>query len=85
MSDLFDLTGRSGVTVNAVCPGPFATEINRPLLEDPKAAAFVLDRVPMGRWARLDELRTSVLFLASPHSSFVTGSAVCVDGGWTAQ
>jgi len=74
----------TGVTVNCLCPGPFATEINRPLLENPQAAKDVLSRVPMGRFAELHEIRTSVLFLASPASSYVTGSMVLVDGGWTA-
>jgi len=76
---------RTGVTVNALCPGPFMTEINRPLLEDAQAAAFVLDKVPMARWAQMHEIRSPVVFLASRASSYVTGCMLTVDGGWTAQ
>jgi NAD(P)-dependent dehydrogenase (short-subunit alcohol dehydrogenase family) len=74
-----------GVTVNAICPGPFGTEMNRPLLEDPaKYAAFVA-KIPMGRWGDLHEIAGAVVFLASDAASFVTGSLLFVDGGWTAQ
>lgn len=75
----------TGVTVNCLCPGPFATEINRPLLANPAAASFLLAQVPMGRWAQMSEIRTSALFLASPHSSYVTGAILTCDGGWTAR
>lgn len=75
----------SGVTVNAICPGPFGTEMNRPLLDDPvKYQAFVA-KIPMGRWGELDEIAGAAVFLASPAASFVTGSMLFVDGGWTAQ
>jgi len=75
----------SGVTVNAICPGPFATEMNRQLLNDPvKYKAFV-EKIPMGRWGELHEITGAALFLASDAASFVTGSALFVDGGWTAQ
>ena len=74
-----------GVTVNAICPGPFATEMNRQLLDDPvKYKAFV-DKIPMGRWGDLQEIAGAAVFLASDAASFVTGSALFVDGGWTAQ
>ena len=76
---------RTGVTVNCLCPGPFATEINRPLMENPQMAADVLGRVPMGRWAEMHEIRAPVVFLASPASSYVTGAILSVDGGWVAQ
>jgi NAD(P)-dependent dehydrogenase (short-subunit alcohol dehydrogenase family) len=74
-----------GVTVNAICPGPFATDMNRQLLNDPvKYRAFV-EKIPMGRWGELHEIAGAVVFLASEAASFVTGSALFVDGGWTAQ
>lgn len=74
-----------GVTVNAICPGPFGTEMNRQLAADPvKYKAFV-EKVPMGRWGEPNEIAGAALFLASDASSFVTGSALFVDGGWTAQ
>jgi NAD(P)-dependent dehydrogenase (short-subunit alcohol dehydrogenase family) len=74
-----------GVTVNALCPGPFGTEMNRPLLEDPEKYKAFVQRIPMGRWGELGEIAGPVLFLASDASSFMTGSALFVDGGWTAQ
>ena len=74
-----------GVTVNAICPGPFATDMNKPLLDDPvKYQAFVA-KIPMGRWGELHEIAGIAVFLASDASSYVTGSAMYVDGGWTAQ
>jgi len=74
-----------GVTVNALCPGPFRTEINRPILSDPDYLREFLRQVPLGRLGEPRELMGAALFLASEASSFVTGSALYVDGGWTAQ
>ena len=76
---------KTGVTVNCICPGPFATEINRPVMEDPQAAAELLSHVPMGRWGELHEIRAPVVFLASTGAGYVTGAALAVDGAWTAQ
>jgi NAD(P)-dependent dehydrogenase (short-subunit alcohol dehydrogenase family) len=74
-----------GITVNAICPGPFATPINQVLLRDPATAAAMQAKVPVGRWADPAELATTVLYLASPASAFTTGAALLVDGGYTAQ
>jgi NAD(P)-dependent dehydrogenase (short-subunit alcohol dehydrogenase family) len=74
-----------GVTCNAICPGPFATDMNTSLINDPvKYKAFV-DKIPMGRWGELHEIAGAAVFLASDAASFMTGSALYVDGGWTAQ
>jgi NAD(P)-dependent dehydrogenase (short-subunit alcohol dehydrogenase family) len=75
----------TGVTANAICPGPFATEMNLPLLNDPVKYQEFVKKIPMGRWGELDEIAGAVVFLCSPAASFITGSAVYVDGGWTAQ
>ena len=74
-----------GVTVNALCPGPFATDMNLPLLEDPEKYKAFVAKIPMGRWGELHEVAGAAVFLASDAASFVTGSALFIDGGWTAQ
>ncbi len=74
----------TGVTVNCICPGPFATEINRPVMQDPQATAALLQHVPMKRWGNLEEIKAPVVFLASPAAGYVTGAILSVDGGWTA-
>jgi NAD(P)-dependent dehydrogenase (short-subunit alcohol dehydrogenase family) len=71
-----------GITVNAISPGPIATEMMRPVIADPERAAQFLRRIPMNRFGEPREIATAALFLASPASSFVTGSDVVVDGGW---
>ncbi len=75
----------SGITVNAICPGPFATPINQPLLDDPAATAAMVAKVPLGRWGDPAELATAILYFASPASSFTTGATLLVDGGYTSQ
>ena len=76
---------QNGVTVNAICPGPFATEMNKPLLDDPEKYKAFVAKIPMGRWGELHEIAGAAVFLASEAASYVTGSALFVDGGWTAQ
>ena len=76
---------QSGVTVNAICPGPFATDMNKPLLDDPEKYKAFVSKIPMGRWGELNEIAGAAVFLASDASTFVTGSTLFVDGGWTAQ
>jgi gluconate 5-dehydrogenase len=76
---------REKITVNAILPGPFATEMNLPLTNDPQKYQAFLAKIPMGRWGELDEIGGLALYLASPASSYVTGAAFVIDGGWTAQ
>jgi NAD(P)-dependent dehydrogenase (short-subunit alcohol dehydrogenase family) len=75
--------GPFGVTVNCIMPGPFATEMNQSLLADPKVYESFIARVPLGRWANLNEIGGLVVFLAGETSSFITGAAIAIDGGWT--
>ena len=73
---------RRGVRVNALCPGPVDTPLLKELFaKDPEKAARRLVHVPMGRFARSEEIANGVLFLASDESSFVTASTFLVDGG----
>jgi NAD(P)-dependent dehydrogenase (short-subunit alcohol dehydrogenase family) len=74
-----------GVTVNALCPGPFATDMNKQLLDDPEKYRAFVSKIPMGRWGELHEVAGAAVFLCSDAASFVTGSALFLDGGWTAQ
>jgi NAD(P)-dependent dehydrogenase (short-subunit alcohol dehydrogenase family) len=73
------------INVNALCPGPFATEINTPLLNDPEVKAAVEAKIPLGRWGVPEEIGPAVVFLASEASSFMTGATLFLDGGYTAQ
>jgi NAD(P)-dependent dehydrogenase (short-subunit alcohol dehydrogenase family) len=74
-----------GITVNAMLPGPFATEINRSLLDDPEQYQAFVAQIPLGRWGELEEIGGLALFLASDASSFITGAGIAIDGGWTAR
>ncbi|MBC7590970.1 MAG: SDR family oxidoreductase [Salinibacterium sp.] len=78
-----DLAG-SGIQVNALAPGYFVTELNKALIDDEKFSAWVAARTPVGRWGEVDELVGTLIYLASPASSFVNGQVVYVDGGMTA-
>ena len=64
----------TGVTVNAICPGAFGTEMNRPLLNDPVKYKEFVAQIPMGRWGEVHELAGAAVYLASEASSFMTGA-----------
>ena len=74
-----------GINVNALCPGPFLTEMNQPVAASPEQFEFFRSRIPLGRWGNPPEIAGAALFLVSDAASFVTGSTLFVDGGWTAQ
>ncbi|NIP96339.1 MAG: SDR family oxidoreductase [Akkermansiaceae bacterium] len=73
------------IVVNAICPGPFLTEINAPIADSEEARRFILDRTALRRWGELPEIQGAAIYLASEAASYTTGSMLCVDGGWTAQ
>jgi NAD(P)-dependent dehydrogenase (short-subunit alcohol dehydrogenase family) len=70
-----------GITVNAIAPGPFETDISGGALHDPGVQAVIGGGVPLGRVGQVDELKGLALFLASPASSYMTGAHISVDGG----
>ena len=76
---------RDGIRVNAVCPGPVETPILAPILGIPGLHAEWSERVPMGRFARPEEIASVMAFLASDDAAYVTGVSVPVDGGLTAH
>jgi len=73
--------GRHGITVNAIAPGYFATELNTILLDDAAFTKWVEERTPAGRWAKPAELGGAVVFLASDAAAYVNGHVLAVDGG----
>lgn len=76
---------KEAITVNAILPGPFATELNLPLVNDKKKFDAFISKIPMGRWAEPHEIGGMALYLASPASGYVTGAGFSIDGGWVAQ
>jgi NAD(P)-dependent dehydrogenase (short-subunit alcohol dehydrogenase family) len=73
------------VTVVGISPGPFATEMNTALMNDPVKNAQFLAGIPLGRWGRVEEIGQLALFLCSDDAGFVTGSDILIDGGWCAR
>ena len=76
---------KDGIRVNSVHPGPILTPMTEPRRSDPEAARQFVSRVPLGRYGEPQEVAYGVVYLASDESSYVTGSELVIDGGWTAQ
>ena len=76
---------KDGITANTILPGPFGTDINIPILNDPEKYQAFISKIPMGRWGELHEIAGIALYLASPASSFATGGMFSIDGGWVVQ
>jgi NAD(P)-dependent dehydrogenase (short-subunit alcohol dehydrogenase family) len=74
-----------GITVVGISPGPFATEMNAPLMNNPEANAQFLSRIPVGRWGKPEEVAKLVVYLCGPEAAFITGTDILMDGGWCAQ
>jgi NAD(P)-dependent dehydrogenase (short-subunit alcohol dehydrogenase family) len=74
-----------GITCNSISPGPFATDMNRTLIESGDANRVFLDNVPLGRWGKVEEVGQLAVYLCSEAAGFVTGADFRIDGGWCAR
>lgn len=74
-----------GISCNAICPGPFLTPMNEPIADTEEAKKFIVGAVALNRWGRMEEIQGAAIFLASDAASYMAGSLVTVDGGWTAR
>jgi NAD(P)-dependent dehydrogenase (short-subunit alcohol dehydrogenase family) len=74
-----------GITVNGMSPGPFATDMNTAVMNDPQANAQFLASLPVGRWGTLEEIGALACYLCSEAAGFITGTDILIDGGWTTK
>jgi NAD(P)-dependent dehydrogenase (short-subunit alcohol dehydrogenase family) len=76
---------REGITVVAISPGPFATEMTEGIINDPEKAEQFMSHTPMRRWGDPKDIGKLALFLCSEDASFITGTDILIDGGWCAE
>lgn len=74
-----------GITVVGISPGPVATEMNAPLLNNPEALRQFTENIPLGRWGKPEEVAKLALYLCGEEAGFITGADIVLDGGWTAR
>jgi NAD(P)-dependent dehydrogenase (short-subunit alcohol dehydrogenase family) len=73
------------ITVNGISPGPFATDMNKPAMNDPATSAEFLAWIPLRRWGTVKDIGPLAVYLCSDAAGFITGTDILIDGGWTAQ
>jgi len=73
------------ITVNGISPGPVATEMNAPLIQDPELNQQFISKIPLARWGKVEEIGHLAVYLCSEDAGFITGTDILIDGGWTAQ
>lgn len=74
-----------GITVNAISPGPFGTDMNTAVMNNPELNAQFLAGLPVGRWGKVEEVGSLACYLCSEAAAFITGTDILIDGGWTAR
>jgi NAD(P)-dependent dehydrogenase (short-subunit alcohol dehydrogenase family) len=73
------------ITVNGISPGPFATDMNAAVINNPEANAQFLSNVSIGRWGKVEEIGGLACYLCSNAAGYITGTDILIDGGWTAK
>lgn len=79
-----ELAGES-ITCNGISPGPFATEMNTALIQNPELNAQFVANIPLGRWGKVEEIGKLAVYLCSEEAGFITGTDILIDGGWCAK
>lgn len=74
-----------GITVNGISPGPFSTEMNTPILQNPELNSQFLTSIPVGKWGKPEDIGTLACYLCSDAAAFITGTDILIDGGWCAR
>jgi NAD(P)-dependent dehydrogenase (short-subunit alcohol dehydrogenase family) len=74
-----------GITVNGISPGPFGTDMNAAVINNPDANRQFLANLPVGRWGKVQEIGALACYLCSEAAGFITGTDILIDGGWTAK
>jgi len=73
------------ITVNGISPGPFATEMNTPVMQNPELNQQFISSIPLGRWGKVEEVGKLAVYLCCEEAGFITGTDILIDGGWTAR